>query len=653
MFTLPCIFSSGALFQAGSALRLHGTASPDSVVEARLIRPDGTAAVQVSAKSGHDGAFSVEIMTPAASFDEYTIILTDGDSEHVMEHVLFGELWLAGGQSNMELQNNSIPGYEALFELMKTKVIRVFKVYRSKFCHDGLKPYDPDEMTPGEWAAADDEEGMRWVSALAYRFAGGIYDFLNQTGDVPVGFLNANNGGTPIAGWLPRDAVESDERIGGMLKQFGTFPYKEDWNTKGDENGNQTSAMYNFKIAPIEGVRVRGILWYQGENDACDEYERHCYTEFLRFYYKIYAERFAADPAHFMMLCVLIYPLTYGDTGDCHAGYLNQAIIEAATEEPDKFACIPTSDLSPAWDFARGNHPAHPVHKYELGERLTALALRCVYGADGQDRPAVLDRIETVGGKMILTFRGVGSGLRVGDGSPYAALHGLYLAGDDGVYLPAEYEITSPDTLTAWVDGIDSPKHAAYGIISFEPEINLFAGDFPVTPFYTDRTQFLLIEQRPWYDTARTSQWTSRVYDNSKDMFYHPVFRPVGDTEICPDPAFRHRSTASLRVASEEDEAGFYVRSYRYQLLDLQKFAGIGLSLFHMNEISASVTLSGDGFSLEFPLTEIADEGLSWKRYEARFAGLPEGEIKTMRFTFRFAKEDFRFVNVERIRLLK
>lgn len=651
MFILSNVFSSNALYQADSTLRIHGSAAPNSTIILQLLSNDNSTILKESTDSDNNGRFSIDFITPSASFDEYTISLTDNDSEYIMEHVLFGELWLASGQSNMELSNNDHRNFYKLFELMQNKKIRIYSAYRSKFYREKMVPWDPDENVPGEWLLPDSQEKLLWASAIAYRFSGILYDFLNQNQNVPVGFLNASNGGTPIASWIPRDEVEADASISATMKKLGCFPSKDDWNTKGDENGNQTSAMYNVKIATLEGVRVRGILWYQGENDTSDEYERRCYAEYLQFYYKVYSKRFAADPARFLMISVLIYPWTYDDSGDCHVGYINQVFIDAAINAPDKFAYIPSADMEPVWNFT--NHPVHPVHKYELGERLALLAKRAVYHENGQQRPAILDHYTVNKEKVQLFFRDVGSGLRVDNVEQSKSLRGMYIAGDDGVYLPAEYEINSPDSMTVWADSITEPKHVAYSVQSFEVKVNLYAGDYPVTPFFTDHEHFLTIEQRPWYDTSRTSQWVSKYHDNIKDVFYHPVFRPGEQTEICPDTAFKYQSDASLRVSTDNESAEFFICSYRYYQLDLQKFSGIALSIYNMEDVTASIRICGDDFSLEYPLEIVQDEGWRWGRYEAHFNNLPDSEVREIHFIFRFAKPEYRFVNVERIRLIK
>ena len=115
MLTLPYVFSSGAMFQQNSVLTITGTAEPKAKVTCEILPSGGAESSWVYA--GEDGRFKVNIGTPAASFDSYTIKLTtDTGDEHIMNDVLFGELWMASGQSNMEMPNQAQHKPELMYD---------------------------------------------------------------------------------------------------------------------------------------------------------------------------------------------------------------------------------------------------------------------------------------------------------------------------------------------------------------------------------------------------------------------------------------------------------------------------------------------------------------------------------------------------------
>ena len=305
MIKLQHVFSDGALFQAALLLTIRGQAAPDAALSAVITGKAGKAA-EAAAKADAQGFFALTLNTPEASFDSYEIAVRCGGEEVILHDVLFGELWLASGQSNMELTNSAITGAEKLYEEVAPKTIRVYHVDYPAYGGDGQFPWEPDAWMTGRWLKADDAKAMAGVSAAGLKFANDLYDFLNEKKDVPVAFLNASWGGTSMRSWLPRAAIEADAYMAGRLEKLGLNITPENWNTREGGNFQQTSAMYNVKIAPLEGVKVRGVIWYQGENEASGEHRNRAYADYLRFYHKVYADRFAADPEDFMMISSLI-----------------------------------------------------------------------------------------------------------------------------------------------------------------------------------------------------------------------------------------------------------------------------------------------------------------------------------------------------------
>ena len=653
MFTLPHVFTNGALFQGNASLNITGQASPCTAVTAKIAK-DGMGICSALTKTDANGRFTLSLHTPAPSFDTYTITLTDSDEVRTMNDVLFGELWLASGQSNMEFANASNPGCKDMFAEVAPKTIRVYHVDYPSFGADGDFPWEPDNLMTGHWISADDDKHLGHVSALGLKFANDVYDFLNKNADVPVGFLNATWGGTSMPSWFKLAELEKEPDLCERMKKLGNYPAHENWNTRGGGNFQQTCSQYNVKIAPLEGVKVRGVIWYQGENECGGQYWHRMYADYLRAYHRMYTRLFAADPSRFMMISSLIYPWTYGGSGECNVGYLNDAFVETALEAPGKFAYAPIGDLEPVWSYHQGNHPIHPANKYEVGYRMARLALTNVYGDEGMKAPAYLSDVKQVGNTLQLTFSGVCGSLRVGQ-NPGDALHGLYIAGDDGIYLPAEYEIISADTIAVRNDAIDAPKHAAYAVQSLDVKCNLFCGEYPVTPFFTDKETYINIEQKPWYDTSVNSRWASRLRGDILDLFFHPVFHPLTGSEVCCDTAFKCQSNGSIRVCSEDDEKTFgcYVKSYPYGKLDLQKYKGLRVNLYNTGSMTAELVLTTADGDTVLPFKKLEHIGYGWDRYEAEFGTLPEAEITRMTFRFTRDTDRYHFVNMERIRLVK
>ncbi|MBR6747780.1 MAG: hypothetical protein IKM07_02490, partial [Clostridia bacterium] len=587
MLKLTTVFASHALFQADAPLVVSGMSTPGANVCATLRAPDGSIAAAGCGTAGPDGFFGAEITTPEASFDAYTLTVSDGTDTIELADILFGELWLASGQSNMQMPNIFMNDKEALLELIRGMKIRVYNSLPNVYTDSNSPPWDPDYFCNGEWLESDNRDRLYHVSAMALKFCAELYPLLNEKRDVPIGFLNLSHGGVPLRTYLPKDAIDADPAMVALLRRIDRYPEREKWNPEGGANFQQCCAQYNMRIAPVTGCKVRGIIWYQGENECGSEYVNRIYADCLRFYYKVYCERFAAHPNDFLMISSLIYPWTYGESGECSMGYLNQAFIDTAVEAPEKFAVMPIGDLKPTWvahedvnPWHPVNHPIHPAPKYEQAVRMARLAAVRVYGEEGQTAPGRLISCEQAGDHLQLRFYDVGSGLRVDGCHPRC----LYVAGSDGNYLPADCRITAPDTMEVWCDEIAEPVHAAYAVQSGEPMANLFADEYPLLPFFTDTEHRLEIEARPWYDSACNAVWVFQTVEVTwQDVFFRPVWKALPGSEICHDVAFTRSSEASLRVMSEDGSADFdvSVSAHKYNRLDLPKYAGLSIDLYN------------------------------------------------------------------------
>lgn len=651
MIIAPYFFSDNALFQASSTLTVNGKCSPNSDITLKISDCGGTVISSSACVSSSDGYFTITAKTPAPSYNKYSASLECDNDMKSISNVLFGEVWLASGQSNMELPNSQILEHEKLFEEVKEKYIRVFHVEYPSEGAEFMFPEEPDPATPGYWIEAENSDALMNITAAGLKFANEIYDKLNENKEIPVAILNSSWGGTGITTWLSKEYIDKDEVVSEKLKKCGLYPKHENWNTAGGLNFQQTCCQYNYKITPLLGMKMHGVIWYQGENECCGEFDRRFYADCLRLYHRMYSDLFAASD-NFMMISSLIYPWVYGDS-DCNVGYLNNAFVSTAIEEPTKFACMPIGDLEPIWAFHHGNHPIHPTNKYEVGRRLAVLALRNVYGEEGQKSPAHLAEYRIDNNVMVLRFENVGTGLFIGDKNPKRRARCLYAAGEDDIYLPAECKIISNDTLEVWCDGLDSIKNVCYSYQSFDVKSNIFAGDFPVMPFSTEKRKRISFDLHLWYDSSVELCWVPNLYSDVLDVFYHPIWHPLEGSEVCHDTAFTKDTTASVRVSSDTNTYGCYIKSYAYNKLDLYKYNAIEADFYNAANTTAELILSSDNGDIAIPFVKISDEFEGSARYSASLENLSEANYSKMTFSFSDTKDRYHFVNIERIRLVR
>ena len=116
MLKLSSVFSDGALFLHSAPLVISGES--DSMKVKVLLTADGVTVSEYFSDVA-DGIFSVTVQTPAPSFKKYEIRIESGLDSYVMRDVLFGELFLASGQSNMEWPTKYVPHREDIYEGIK------------------------------------------------------------------------------------------------------------------------------------------------------------------------------------------------------------------------------------------------------------------------------------------------------------------------------------------------------------------------------------------------------------------------------------------------------------------------------------------------------------------------------------------------------
>ena len=634
MICLYKIFSNKALYQHSARLDVKGVCEKCTEVEVALVKGADIIG-KWCGKSDKNGVFSVEIETPAASYDEYNITVSSQGESAEISGILFGELWIAGGQSNMEMSNVQQPEREDVMKMIQGKKIRGFN--QPRLPADGDYSFEPMCDVEGVWRAPEDE-GFVNLSAIATKFSNQIYDFLAEKGEeCPVGFLNLNRGGTNIETWIPGEWFLKNERIANRA------PNSETWNTKEGGNFAQPSAHYNRHVASVIGVRARGMLWYQGESNVGMENSSHVYKDCLIAVHDSYKKLFAVSDV-FPIISVHIYPWKYSDHADTKMGYINNAFTDLARRFPEEYPFVPICDLPPIWCKWAGNHPIHPIHKYRIADRLALLVENKYYGRkvkNLQTLPPMLKSCTRHGNKLRLTFENAGSGLYINGGRA----RGLYLRSKNGAYTPAYCEIVARNVMNVYHPYIDKPCHAAYAVSSLEAKTNLFAGEFPVAPFCTEFVDgvdnTVKIGKKPWLNNENDSEFEGTLYDTRFDFFNRAIFNPSCGSAVCYDSNFAV-TARSLRVYAldmSSKKFGSYILASQYSPLDFENYSAMKFALYHHNDLKVELVLyykESEGTSqIHKVKAQAAENGVNgWYEYSVDLSAIPEGVIEKAEFSF-------------------
>ncbi|MDC1106006.1 sialate O-acetylesterase [Prolixibacteraceae bacterium] len=240
---IPKIFSSGMIMQRKAKVELWGKAIPNALVtietswgKDKYVKTDGL------------GNWRLKLKT-SDSRESQQLKIHDSESEVNIKDILFGEVWLCGGQSNMAWKviqpiGNHKVECECANDMIATSIehqIRFFTVGKGA---SKTPLYDVN----GEWKNATPQTTSE-CSAVAYSFA----ERLNTDLDVPIGIIVSAVSGSKIEAWLSK---ENNEKIG-MLEALRDSP----------KLNKRPYELYNAMLYPLQGYSIKGMIYYQGESN--------------------------------------------------------------------------------------------------------------------------------------------------------------------------------------------------------------------------------------------------------------------------------------------------------------------------------------------------------------------------------------------------
>jgi sialate O-acetylesterase len=407
-------------------------------------------------KAGSDGKWKIKVATPSAG-GPYAVTISDGQAVK-LDNVMIGEVWICGGQSNMELPVKGFKGQpvlgsnEAIFRSQNNN-IRLYTVPRSS------KTELQDNSKPSEWHVAGPESVSNF-SATGY-FYGRI---LNEMLHVPIGLINLSYSGSSIEGWMDPDVLKAFPEV--------KIPAKTD-SIKAPSRTPTT--LYNAMIYPVQGYGIKGAIWYQGESnyDRPDQYEKLFPALVARW-------RSLWGQGEFPFYYVQIAPYDYAQLPPYNAGgKYNSAYLRDAQRK--SLSTIPNSGMAVLMDVGE-KASIHPAAKEPVGTRLAYLALAQTYGMKGFSYASPAYQSMTVNGNVaVLKFENAANGLT----SFGKELTQFEIAGKDGWFQPAKAVING-GSVSVSSPNVKEPVAVRYAFRDFIVG-ELFGNDgLPVSSFRTD-----------------------------------------------------------------------------------------------------------------------------------------------------------------------
>lgn len=495
---LAKIFTDDMMLQRDQPVRVWGWAEPGEQVEVTLA---GTSA---AAKADEKGRWLVEL--PAVHEGENLEIAVVGKNRIVLKNVIFGDIWLCSGQSNMEWPLSLC---DAAADIQTADFPRMRRI---KFHHVTSFKAEDDAPTATPWQVCTPQTAGGFTGT-GFAFAREVQA---KTG-VPIGLLDVNWGGTGIEPWtafegmalVPELAGESEARrkaVETWLEKMSKYLADlERWlaTAPNDLAGTGTvtpvptmpahpgaigwGSIYNAMVHPVVRLPIKGVLWYQGEtNGAEGEIYFHKMRALVGGWRKIWNR--PDMPFYFVQLASWKKPTDDPAGGDGWAR-IREAQRHALTIPNTGMAVsIDTVPLPVADDV-------HPKNKQDIGLRLSRWALRNDYGQAGLVPSGPLFKsLKIDGGKAIVEFDHVGSGLMVG------SKQGREPAVEDKDDKLGRFAIAGADKKWAWaeavIDGntvvlsspeVAEPVAARYAFSMNPHGANLYNREgLPASPFRTD-----------------------------------------------------------------------------------------------------------------------------------------------------------------------
>ncbi|MDP4275284.1 MAG: sialate O-acetylesterase [Bacteroidota bacterium] len=483
--TLPSIISNNMVLQQNTTVTFWGWADAGEQV---TITASWNSARKVYAVADAKGNWKANFITPRAG-GPFKITIK-GKNKIDLTNVLTGEVWLCSGQSNMQFTmgrkekswRTGVLNYEKEIAAANYPKIRLFQV-------DQKTAAEPQKDVSGKWTEC--------TSATVYDFSAVAYYFgreLHRKLNVPIGLINSSWGGTPAESWTRKEVIESDSICRPILARYDQgvkdYPrlYKvyEDTLAKwkkdvaegritGDQakkapqapmkplDSKQPCVLYNAMIAPLIPYSIKGVIWYQGEQNAQRAWQyRKLFPNMIANWRSDWKE------GNFPFYFVQIAP---------HRSQ-NPEIREAQLMA---LRSVPNTGMAVITDSGDSLN-IHPLNKEVVGHRLALWAFAKTYGFKNLVYSGPLYKsMKVEGNKIIISFDYVDGGLVAKGG----ALTEFTIAGEDRQFVPANAVISGNNVVVS-SPSVKNPVAVRFAW-KYVPKPNFFNKvGLPASPFRTD-----------------------------------------------------------------------------------------------------------------------------------------------------------------------
>ncbi|MCP4510585.1 MAG: 9-O-acetylesterase, partial [Fuerstiella sp.] len=207
---LPHIFGDHMVLQRDKPVEIWGQAAPFASVKVEF----GDQAVGTSADA--DGHWNLELAEMKSSADPRELQITSGDSRIRISNVLVGDVWLCGGQSNMEWRLRGARDSDVEIPSARYPVIRFIRLPKiARLEPQPDFPVESPEQSVGNWRQCMPDQ-VENCTAVGYYFARRIHRRLK----VPVGLIDTSWGGTMAQHWVTQATLRGIPEVQPYFESF-------------------------------------------------------------------------------------------------------------------------------------------------------------------------------------------------------------------------------------------------------------------------------------------------------------------------------------------------------------------------------------------------------------------------------------------------
>ena len=480
---MPKIFTDHMVLQQQMPVAVWGWADPGQKVTVSIL------AASQSAIADANGKWRLELpaLKAAMTADKpAALVIASGKDRIELKDVLIGEVWLAGGQSNMSRSveiKDSTPGVRVFRRCLSEQAGPIpvrddyGDTFRCTWClatPEALQAAPPTIQRGGKMGM-DISYGE-----VAYVFA----RTLNETLKVPVGVMNIAWGGSTAEAWTPKADIEKE------------YPFGKP--AEGGYIAHRPGLMYQSQLRPIVPLTIRGVIWYQGEDDGRNKDYARDLTTLIESWRKLWGR--PEMPFYFVqiaqtgyasgMLGVYTAQVKVMETVP-HTGLAVSNDIYDGDTGSNKIRLYQAKDPNDPGNglpIAGSGNP-HPPHKDLVAGRLARIALVKTYAQP--ERPIfgpIYDSSRIEGDKIVVKLKYAYDGLKTQDGNEpnWFQVSDGTMENRKLTFVKANAKIVGKDTVEVWSPQVKQPKFVRFAWDSLAKHNLVNSGSLPAVSFRTD-----------------------------------------------------------------------------------------------------------------------------------------------------------------------